>query len=262
MGQPGQIGTIKGLGAVFCILTGVMAIYVTTELKFGSGISGLMPVILAALGIVLGIVGAFSPVPKKPGAMPKGLLFLGMSAAFLILTMAFAPPSDILVDTSQPPIMNSPVEFITTLLFGFFFVSYIEFIHGGIRFAILYENASKSIEGFDLSPVLKRFLGMFFVMMGAAFVFALVVVNMTFGLAMISPEPLAHSIELGSVFGVGMALTIVFVPIGIMFTFVLGKDRAEMSRKEKTSEEGISTDDGAEDHGEDIVAEDSGLEGK
>ena len=216
-----QVKLIKFLGIVWLILTGVVSMMFNGFFLMADDTLYNVVVVFAlnGAGIALGLVAFVKEDLRK---------WFGYISAFLIIGGLAARPA-------ITPLTTSDVIYVLpAALFAWFFFLYYEYLDAYQRFTDVARMAvERSLMNFNLKQVIQNFLtrGLFlsFVFMAVALGILSLLTQLLGGA--LGPE-LAASIEMQTVFGQAMAITIVFTLIAVLWTFlfVLLERRTEVEQ--------------------------------
>ena len=215
--QDKQIKNIQIVAMVFLILSVVLDIILNNNVVGYAG---------AIVGAVIGIIGIFSKNTGKIGRL-RAYLLIASSSALLLATIS-TQQSEIM-RYGEIPLLLNPILFVKTILFGVFFICYVETAYASIRFSKLIEGA-EVIKGFDVLPVLRRFPSSCISSLIVSAVICIAILNSVLVFVKILPEQLAKSIEMNSIFGMVVSMAIIFFILAFVLAFVFRKDQAVQMR--------------------------------
>lgn len=215
--QNRQIKNIQILAMVFLILSVVLDIVLNNNV---------MGYVGAIAGAAIGVVGIFSKNTGKLGLL-KAYLFIISGSALLIATISTQQGE--IMRYGEIPIFVNPTLFVETILFGIFFICYVETAYASLKFSKLIEGA-EVIKGFDVLPVLRRFSSSLLTSLAISAVICIAVLNSVFVIVMFLPEQLAKSIEMNSIFGMMVSMGIIFFVVAFVLAFMFRKDQAVQMR--------------------------------
>ncbi|MFA5771330.1 MAG: hypothetical protein WC974_01170 [Thermoplasmata archaeon] len=215
--QNRQIKNIQILAMVFLILSVVLDIVLNNNV---------MGYVGAIAGTAIGVVGIFSKNTGKLGLL-KAYLFIISGSALLIATISTQQGE--IMRYGEIPILVNPTLFVETILFGIFFICYVETAYASLKFSKLIEGA-EVIKGFDVLPVLRRFSSSLLTSLAISAVICIAVLNSVFVIVMFLPEQLAKSIEMNSIFGMMVSMGIIFFVVAFVLAFMFRKDQAVQMR--------------------------------
>jgi hypothetical protein len=123
-------------------------------------------------------------------------------------------------------------DFILALLFAIFFLFFLEYTHGVRRFwEIGHMAIEKDLRDFDFGHVLRQYIVMGFVWFVVAILITVGIVGVQMAMQAFLPAQLGQSAEMMSVYGLAVAEGVVFVILGLILSFILGrKDYAQSLR--------------------------------
>lgn len=183
----------------------------------------LIGIVFGIIGLALGIAGIFIgniKISKKPNIPTLNIILIIVSMIFLfgmlVLGSWEAPREDLWE--------------VTTLLFvlilGIIFLAYIELCHASLRFSEIDEYAiSHNIRDFSVGAVITNYFMWFgilfvivFLMSAAVLMLQIVLQDWITGAA----PALGNSAEYNSIYSVLISIALIFVPLGIILTFIFG----------------------------------------
>lgn len=222
----GEIGTIKVLAAMFmfiCMaLNIVFMIYdPSTQQMSGEKLAtpgGVGALICTVIGVVFGIMAVFVKLRQKIGPYPLRVLLMLMSPLFILIGAAV-----------KPTIMAvGPVDMLDlalAIIFGVFFILFIEYLHAVWRFTAIGRMAlERNLKDFDFGQVIRHYMSFGGGVLGIIVVVSVGVVFLRNGFlaAMSSTPQLTHSVEMNSVYGLAISSAIIFTILGIVLSFWFG----------------------------------------
>jgi hypothetical protein len=235
-----EIGTIKILAAMFmfiCMaLNFVFIIYspATGEMapsNFAT-IGGIASMVVTVVAIVFGIIGIFidkgALAMAKLGPIRMKGFFMMMSPLFMVIGAAIKPtimavgPVDV-------------IDLILAIVFGVFYILFIEYLHAVQRFSSIGKMAiERNLKDFDFGHVIRHYMGYGGGILGVIIGLSLIVVVIRQGMLKFmqdgSPQ-FANSVEMNSVYGLAISSAIFFTILGIVLSFIFGgKDYAASVR--------------------------------
>jgi hypothetical protein len=222
-----EIGTVKVMAAMFMfICCGMNFVFVF----YGGGeslsameklfsIGSLAAIILTILAVIFGIMAIFMRLETK-------LLSLSLKNWFMML----APIFMIAGSAIKPPIMTvgeiDYMELSLAIVFGVFFLLFIEYLHAVKRFTDIGRMAiERNLKDFDFGHVIRHYISFGFMVLGGIVGISLVVVflrNVILGGLEGWVPQFARSIEMQSVYGLAISSALVFCLLGIVLSFVFG----------------------------------------
>jgi hypothetical protein len=187
-----EIFTVKILGVLFFVLAGVLAFL--PALLAGEEITAILPaLILGVVGMVFGIIGFFVR------SLRKWMIYL--APAVLIAAVAVRPL------TSAVGSLDT-MDIILSLAFAVSWFLALEYLHALSRFVEVGEMAIKRrLTNFNLSGVVKHFLGWGFLMLG-------IIILVTMGVIGLVPL-------MGNAFWTMIALGGMLIVVGTLGTIIL-----------------------------------------
>ncbi len=220
LGSQSVIG-IKVAGAVLGII--VLIYYVLLVSYFESPL-WVIGIIFGGIGIGIGIAGIFIgnlKISNKRYMPTLNIMLIIISIIFLFIMPIFGNWED--PNTLGSNLWN-PVTMFLYLLYAIFMVCYIELAHASIRFSQIDDySSSHSLQDFNVNSVVNNYYMWFGILIAIVFIVSLVVLMLQLILAGIiqdtSPQ-FGFSLEYNSIFSILYSIAIVFVPIGIILTFI------------------------------------------
>jgi hypothetical protein len=127
------------------------------------------------------------------------------------------------------------IDLILAIVFGVFYILYIEYLHAVLRFSGIGKMAiERNLKDFDFGHVIRHYMGYGGGILGVIIGLSLIVVFIRQGLLkfMVEGSPqFAHSVEMNSVYGLAISSAIFFTILGIVLSFIFGgKDYAASVR--------------------------------
>ena len=222
-----EIGTIRLMAMIFMLITAALSILSTPMIISASTdaegtMLSMVGIGLTAIAIVFGFIAIINQKNRRLNdisiILSLSLMIAGVAARPAILTLG---KTDL-----------ASTDFILAFLFAVFFLFYLEYTHGVRRFWEIGQMAiEKNLKDFDFGHVLRQYIVMGFVWFIVAIVISFVIVGVQMALQLYLPPQLGHSAEMMSVYGLAVAEGVVFVMIGLVLTFILGrKDYAQSFR--------------------------------
>lgn len=222
-----EIGTIRLMAMIFMIITAALSILSTPIIIAASTDSEgfLLSVVGILLTIVAVVFGFIAIINQKNRRLNDLSMVLSLS---LMIAGVAARPAVL----SLGKIDFGGTDFILSFLFAVFFLFYLEYMHGVRRFWEIGQMAiEKNLRDFDFGHVLRQYMVMGFVWFIVAIVVMFVIVVAQLLMQLNLPPQLGKSAEMNSVYGLAVAEGMVFVIIGLVLTFILGrKDYAQSLR--------------------------------
>jgi len=222
----GEIGTIKVLAAMFmfiCFALNIVFMIYDPSTSQMSGdkiltVGGIGALICTVLGVVFGIMAIFVKLNQKVGPYPMRVLLMLMSPLFILIGAAV-----------KPTIMAvGPVDMLDlalAIIFGVFFILFIEYLHAVWRFTSIGKMAlERNLKDFDFGRVIRQYMSFGGGVLGVIVVLSVCVVFLRNGFlaAMASTPQLTHSVEMNSVYGLAISSAIIFTILGIVLSFWFG----------------------------------------
>jgi hypothetical protein len=110
------------------------------------------------------------------------------------------------------------------LIFAIIMLCYIELAHASIRFSQIDDySTSHNLKEFDISAVINNYFMWFGILVAIVFILSLVVIMLQVILSGVITDvapQFGNSLEYNSPYSLLMSIAIVFVPIGIILTFI------------------------------------------
>jgi len=222
----GALGTLKVMAVIFMIicliLNFVFLIYDpgTQQMvpeQLGT-IGGIAAIVLSIIGVVFGFMAVYVKLRQKVGPYPLQTFMMLLSPLFLLIGAGV-----------KPTIMNvgpvDPMDLILALIFGVFFILYIEYLHAVFRFNAIGKMAiERNLKDFDFGHVIRHYMGFGGGVLGIIIALSLVVVFLRdmFLTMMASTPQVTNSVEMNSVYGLAISSSIIFTILGIVLSFWFG----------------------------------------
>lgn len=223
----GKLGTIKVMAAMFmfiCMaLNIVFIIYDSATGSFDPGrlatLGGISAMVVTILAVVLGIMAIFISLPSIKGYSLK-MIFIMLAPLLMIVGAAI-----------KPTIMNigeiDMLDLILALVFGVFFILFVEYIHAVYRFTQIGKMAiERNLKDFDFDHVINHYMGFGGAILGVIVVISVIVVFIRQGILAAIQESMpqfANSVEMNSVYGLAISSAIFFSFTGIALSFYFGQ---------------------------------------
>jgi hypothetical protein len=227
---------VKILAAVFAVL---ILIWYLITLAYSDSPFWLFGIIIGAVGIGVGIAGIFIGNVKvfKKRNMPTLNIILIIVSIILLCAMP------VLGSWEEPTIgksLSDTGKMVFILIFSLFFLCYIELCHASLRFSEIDDYAtSHNIKDFSVKSVISNYFLWFGILMTIITLFSAMVLLLQI---FISPyiqdtaPQFGFSLEYNSIYNVLISIALIFIPIGIVITFIFGfffKSRREIIVKGK-----------------------------
>jgi hypothetical protein len=222
-----EIGTIRLMAMIFMLITAALSILSAPIIMAAD--TGSEGVTLSFLGIgltILAVVFGFIAIINQKNRRLNDISTI-TAISLMIAGVAARPAILSLGHTSL-----DSTDFILALLFAIFFLFFLEYTHGVRRFwEIGHMAIEKNLKDFDFGHVLRQYIVMGFVWFVVAILLALAIVGVQLAMQNYLPAQLGQSAEMMSVYGLAVAEGIVFVILGLILSFFLGrKDYAQSFR--------------------------------
>jgi len=221
-----ELGTIKVLAAMFMFICMALNIVFmvwdpSTQQMSGSDIlsvSGIAAIACTSIGIGLGIMAIFMTLKKKFGLYPLRVYIMLLSPLFILIGAGV-----------KRTIMSvgaiNYVDLALAIVFGVFFILFIEYLHAVWRFTSIGKMAiERNLKDFDFGHVIRHYMAFGGGVLGIIVVLSVIVVFLRNGiLAMMAGTPqLTSSIEMNSVYGLAISSAMIFTILGIALSFWFG----------------------------------------
>ena len=222
LGSQGVIG-IKIGAAVLGIL---VLIWYIVFLSYSESPYWLVGIIFGVIALGIGIAGIFIgnlKISRKKYVPSLNIILIMLSIFFLLAMPIFGSWED--PNTIGEALWNVN-NMVLVLIFGIFILCYIELAHASIRFSEIDDYAtSHNIRDFNVNSVINNYFIWFGILMAIIFIISLSVLLLQLGLSGyikdVAPQ-FGYSLEYNSVISVLISIALVFVPIGLVLTFVFG----------------------------------------
>jgi hypothetical protein len=207
-----KITILKFIGIGFLMLAGVLAM-VMNHLFVSAGDAG-SPLLNMGLGlgllgvaIVLGLIAFFNEDWRRWMSYFSTFAMVGGIAARPIVT---------------PLVTYDIVTVVPAALFAFAFFMYLEYLDAYQRFTDVGRMAvERNLQSFNLNQVINHFLTFGMVLAAVFMVSALVIMTfVTQAFAGAMGQEVARSIEMQSVFGQAMTITVIFTIVAVVLSFL------------------------------------------
>lgn len=221
-----ELGTLKVLAAMFMFICMALNIVFmiwdpSTQQMSPSGlasISGAAAIACTSVGIVLGIMAIFMNFKQKFGPYPVRVFLMLLSPLFILIGAGV-----------KQAIMSvgaiNYVDLALAIVFGVFFILFIEYLHAVWRFTSIGKMAiERNLKDFDFGHVIRHYMGFGGGVLGIIVVLSVIVVFLRNAiLAMMAGTPqLTNSVEMNSVYGLAISSAIIFTILGIALSFWFG----------------------------------------
>jgi len=226
-----EIGTIKILAAMFmfiCMaLNFVFIIYSPSTGEMAPEnmvtIGGIASMVVTIIAVVFGIIGIFIDkgglAKAKIGSIQMKVMFIMLSPLFMVLGAAIKPT----IMAVGPVDM---IDLILAIVFGVFYILFIEYLHAVQRFSAIGKMAiERNLKDFDFGHVIRHYMGYGGGILGVIIGLSMIVVVIRQAMLKFMEEgspQFAHSIEMNSVYGLAIASAIFFTVLGIVLSFIFG----------------------------------------
>jgi hypothetical protein len=186
----------------------------------------LLGIALGAIGLGIGIAGIFLgniKVSNKRYMPPLNVILIIVSIIFLLIMPIFGSWED--PDTIGKALWEVG-NMVMVLIFAIFFLCYVELAHASIRFSQVDEYAtSHNLREFSVNSVVNNYFIWFGILISIITVISLIVLLLQIGLSGtirdVAPQ-FGYSLEYNSIYSILISIAIIFVPIGIVTSFVYG----------------------------------------
>ena len=184
-------------------------------------------IIVGVVGLGLGIAGIFIgniQIIKKRRNIPT------LNIIFIILSVIFLFAMPILSSWEDPRTIGEELwQFdlmLKVLVFAVFVLCYIELIHASLRFSEIDEYAtSHNIKEFNVNSVIGNYFMWFAILIAIVAAITLLVLLLQIflsGAIQDAAPQFGFSLEYNSIYSILISIAIIFVPIGIILSFVFG----------------------------------------
>ncbi len=222
LGSQGVIGVKIGAA----ILSVLILIWYIIFLSYSESLYWMLGIIMGVVGLGIGIAGIFIgniQLSKRKNIPPLNVIFIILSIIFLLampILGSWEDPSTIGKALWDYGIM------IKTLVLAVFFLCYIELCHASIRFSEVDDYAtSHNLREFSVNSVIGNYFMWFGVLIAIITAISLLVLLLQVFLSgyvqAIAPQ-FGYSLEYNSIYSILISIALVFVPIGIVLSFVFG----------------------------------------
>ncbi len=231
-GKPGGAGIKLGSQGVIGVKVGaavlgiLIIIWYILVLSYEDSPYWLIGIIIGVVGLGLGIAGIFIgniSISKKENIPTLNIIFLIISIVFLFAMPIFSSWED--PGTIGKSLWDYGVM-VNILIFALFFLLYIELIHASIRFSEIDDYVvTHNIKDFSVNSVIGNYFLWFAILGVIIALFSLLVLLLQVLLSGtvqdVAPQ-FGFSLEYNSIYSILISLALVFVPIGIVLTFIFG----------------------------------------
>jgi len=222
-----EIGTIRLMAMIFMLITAALSILSAPIISASE--TGAEAVLLSFVGIgltIVAVVFGFIAIINQKNRRLNDISTIA-AVSFMIAGVAARPAI-----LSLGHMSLDSTDFILAILFAIFFLFFLEYTHGVRRFwEIGHMAIEKDLKDFDFGHVLRQYIVMGFVWFVVAILLTLGIVGVQLALQTYLPAQLGQSAEMMSVYGLAVAEGIVFVILGLILSFILGrKDYAQSFR--------------------------------
>ena len=209
-----EIGTIRLFAMVFMFIAAAIsrlsAVLADPDLQLVT-MAGMG---LTAVAVVFGLIAIINQRNRRLNNISTitaaSLMIAGMAAQPAVLTLGKVSMGD--------------TEFILAILFAVFYLLFLEYTHAVRRFWEIGEMAiEKNLKDFDFGHVLRQYIVMGFMWLVVAIIITIGVVGFQMAMQLYLPPQLGQSAEMRSVYGLAIAEGVIFVLLGLVLSFVLGR---------------------------------------
>jgi hypothetical protein len=222
-----EIGTIRLMAMIFMLITAALSILSAPIIMSANTDSEGVTLSLVGIGLtILAVIFGFIAIINQKNRRLNDISLI-LSLSLMIAGVAARPAILTLGHTAL-----DSTDFDLAFLFAVFFLFYLEYTHGVRRFWEIGNMAiEKNLKDFDFGHVLRQYIFMGFVWFVVAIVLSLAIVGVQLALQNYLPAQIGQSAEMMSVYGLAVAEGIVFVILGLVLSFFLGrKDYAQSFR--------------------------------
>jgi hypothetical protein len=229
--QPGK-GFYLGSQSVIAVkiaaaaLGAVLLIWYIVFLAYADSPYWLIGIILGAIGVGIGVAGVFLgniKISPKRWIPPINVILIIVSVVLILAMPIFGSWED--PDTIGESLWKWD-NMLMVLIFAVIFLCYIELAHASIRFSqIDMYSITHNLKDFNVNSVINNYFIWFGILMGIVFVISFSVLLLQIGLSGVirdvAPQ-FGYSLEYNSIYSILISIAIIFVPIGIVMTFIFG----------------------------------------
>ncbi|WP_455392377.1 hypothetical protein [[Eubacterium] cellulosolvens] len=219
LGSQAVIG-VKVAAAVFGVL--ILVFYLLLLANTDSPYY-LIGIVFGVIGLAIGIAGIFIgniKISKRKNIPTLNIILIIISFIFL-----FGMPVLGSWGASREDLWDVFKMFMV-LIFGVFFLCYIELCHASLRFSEIDEYAvSHNIRDFSVNAVIGNYFMWFGILIAIITLLSALVLMLQILLAPIiegAAPALGNSLEYNSIISILISVAIIFIPIGIVLAFVFG----------------------------------------
>jgi hypothetical protein len=235
-GSQAVIG-VKAGAAVMGIL---ILIWYIVFLSYTDSPFWMMGIIVGAIGLAIGIAGIF--IGKISISRKKNIPTLNVILIILSIILLFTMP--LLGSWEDPSTFGkelwSYIVMFKVLIFAIFFLCYIELSHASMRFSEIDEySTSHNIKDFSVNSVITNYFVWFGILVAIICALSLLILLLQIFLSgpiQASAPQFGYSVEYNSIYSILISIALIFVPIGIILSFVFGfkyKSRRKIIVKSK-----------------------------
>jgi hypothetical protein len=183
-------------------------------------------IIFGGIGVGLGIAGIFIgelKISKKRYIPPLNIILIITGIIFLFIMPIFGSWED-------PNTIGEELWNVSTLLgyliFAILMLCFVELAHASIRFSQIDDYvASHNLKEFSIKSVINNYFLWFGILITVITFISLSVLLLQVGLSGLirdmAPQ-LGYSLEYNSIYSILISIALVFIPIGIILSFVFG----------------------------------------
>jgi hypothetical protein len=231
---PQQQGTLINLGsqsvigikAAAAVLAIIVLIWYVVFISYPESSYWTVGLIFGVIGIGLGVAGVFIgnlKISRKRYVPTLNIILIIVSIIFLFMMPLFGSWEDPRTIGGKLWDVGAMIFF---LIFAILMLCYIELAHASIRFSQIDDYAtSHNLREFNVNSVIANYFLWFGILISIITVISLVVLLMQVGLSGfirdVAPQ-FGYSLEYNSIYSILISIALVFVPIGIILSFVFG----------------------------------------
>jgi hypothetical protein len=227
--------SVIGIKIAAAVLAIIVLIWYVIFISYGDSPFWTFGIIFGGIGVGLGIAGVFIGnlnISKKRYVPTLNIILIVISIIFLFIMPIFGSWED--PKTIGKNLMNIGTM-LNFLVFAIVMLCYIELAHASIRFSQIDDYAtSHNLREFSVSSVINNYFVWFGILIAIIAVISMAVLLLQIGLSGIIKDvapQFGYSLEYNSIYSILISIALVFIPIGIILSFVFGffvKSRREI----------------------------------
>jgi len=183
-------------------------------------------IIVGAIGLAIGIAGIF--IGNISISRKKNIPTLNIILIIVSIILLFTMP--LLGSWEDPSTFGKGLwdyfVMFKVLVFAIFFLCYIELSHASMRFSEIDEYAtSHNIKDFNVKSVITNYFMWFGILMAIICALSLLILLLQIflsGWIQASAPQFGYSVEYNSIYSILISVALIFIPIGIILSFVFG----------------------------------------